>query len=115
MPVYEYLCDDCGPFTALRSMDRSAEPHDCPDCGCEAPRVILSAPAFACMAPATRTAIETNERSANTPQLSTKEGRAAGHGPGCSCCGPGISKRPVMKGKDGSKAFPSARPWMISH
>ena len=44
MPTYEYLCDDCGPFTDLRPMAESDLPHDCPHCGDAAPRAYLTAP-----------------------------------------------------------------------
>jgi len=44
MPVYEYLCDSCGPFTDMRPMAECELPQDCPDCGAVAPRVILPAP-----------------------------------------------------------------------
>jgi putative FmdB family regulatory protein len=32
MPVYEYLCDDCGPFTDVRPMAECDTPQDCPQC-----------------------------------------------------------------------------------
>ena len=47
MPVYDYACDDCGTFTALRPMSAFDLPCGCPDCGVEAPRVMLTAPALA--------------------------------------------------------------------
>ena len=49
MPVYEYLCNDCGPFTDMRPMAECDAPQDCPRCEIEAPRVILTAPNFFCM------------------------------------------------------------------
>ena len=49
MPVYEYLCNDCGPFTDMRPMAECDDPQDCPQCETESPRVILTAPAFFCM------------------------------------------------------------------
>ncbi|WP_375410648.1 FmdB family zinc ribbon protein, partial [uncultured Methylobacterium sp.] len=33
MPVYDYACETCGPFTVLRPMAQFRDPHDCPDCG----------------------------------------------------------------------------------
>jgi putative FmdB family regulatory protein len=113
MPLYDYLCADCGPFEALASMDHYAEPCDCPDCGTAAPRVLLSAPRLAVMGEARRQAYETNERSRHAPHLSTVEVRRHGHGTGCSCCsGP---KQKTVTAPGGAKAFPSKRPWMISH
>lgn len=78
MPVYDYLCEDCGPFTEMRPMSDYELPHDCPQCGREAPRAFLTAPRLA----------------------------------GLSRRKPG---RLTYRGKNGSKSFPTARPWMISH
>ena len=35
MPVYEYLCDHCGPFTDIRPMAECELPSACPECGSE--------------------------------------------------------------------------------
>ncbi len=112
MPVYEYACAECGPFAALRPMAEYADPQSCPDCGSQAPRVMLTAPMLANMDAGRRTAFATNERSAHAP----KSSKSLGHGANCSCCGSGKKKgRLTLQGKDGSKSFPTARPWMISH
>jgi putative FmdB family regulatory protein len=108
MPVYDYDCADCGTFTVLRPMAEYLQPHPCPGCGDDAGRVLLTSPAFAGMDAGRRTAIATNERSANAPKQSF------GHRPGCACCA-GTASRRTRTGKDGSKSFPAARPWMISH
>ena len=84
MPVYEYLCDDCGPFTDMRPMAECDAPQDCPQCESESPRVILTAPNFFCMPSDKRKAHATNERSANAPK--TVDQYKASHGPGCGCC-----------------------------
>jgi putative FmdB family regulatory protein len=115
MPVYEYQCNDCGPFTQLRPMAEYELPSDCPDCGAQAPRVMLTAPHCSTMSTQTRIIHATNERSANAPH--TLSSLKASHGAGCSCCS-GKSLRPsrmVRRGKSGSKSFPTSRPWMISH
>lgn len=112
MPVYEYLCDACGgDFTALRPMSHSSLPHACPDCGGEAQRVLLSAPAFAGMQAADRKAHAINERARHEPKSSSQLGHK--HGPGCGC-GSGVSKATAVS-TDGKKSFPTKRPWMISH
>jgi hypothetical protein len=50
-----------------------------------------------------------NERAADSPKkLST-------HGPGCACCAGGAKPSRTLARPDGSKSFPGARPWMISH
>lgn len=45
MPVYEYECRLCGPFSDARPMAASALPLPCPRCSRAAPRV-LSPPAI---------------------------------------------------------------------
>ena len=90
MPVYEYLCNDCGPFTDMRPMAECDLPQDCPKCESESPRVILTAPNFFCMPTDRRKALATNERSANAPK--TLAEYKASHGPGCGCCS---SKKPA--------------------
>jgi putative FmdB family regulatory protein len=113
MPVYEYLCDHCGPFTNMRPMSECDEPDSCPACGAEARRVILTAPHFACMPAAARAAHATNERSAHAPK-SLAEYKAS-HGPGCGCCSSKKPARLMSRSRSGAKGFPTARPWMISH
>ncbi len=110
MPFYDYWCDDCGPFTAFASLANFAEPSDCPHCEQHAPRVLITAPRIAGMTSERRTAFETNERSADSPK------RSSAHGPGCGCCSSGakVGSKTLVR-PDGSKSFPSKRPWMISH
>src|SRR5205823_8845874 len=67
MPVYEYLCNDCGPFTDMRPMAECDDPQACPRCEISSPRVILTAPNFFCMPSDRRKAIATNERSTHAP------------------------------------------------
>jgi putative FmdB family regulatory protein len=105
MPVYEYECAACGPFTAFRSMADYAKPCPCEACGTEAPRAFLTAPAFASMDATKRKSIAVNERAAHAPR------RSQGHGPGCGCCAP----KPASRAPAAAKTFPGARPWMISH
>jgi putative FmdB family regulatory protein len=112
VPVYDYLCDDCGPFTDLRPMSECDRPMRCPGCDAMAPRAILTAPHLSCMATERRQAFATNERSAHAPQRLAD--MKAKHGPGCGCCG-GLSSRRVQRTKNGAKSFPGSRPWMISH
>jgi putative FmdB family regulatory protein len=112
MPVYEYLCNDCGPFTAIRPMAEHADPQPCPDCHTPAPRVLMTAPHLATMSATRRRAHATNERSSHAPQVLSQLNSS--HGSGCACCS-GRSSRLARRGKDGSKSFPTSRPWMISH
>jgi putative FmdB family regulatory protein len=112
MPVYDYLCGRCGPFTETRPMAEYDAAQDCPHCGEAAPRALLTAPHFAAISTERRLAHATNERSAHAP--STLLQMKSAHGAGCACCS-GKSMRRTKRGKNGAKSFPSARPWMISH
>lgn len=112
MPTYEYLCDDCGPFTEMRPMAESDLPLACPHCREEAPRAYLTAPYMSGLSTERRKAYATNERSAHAPQTTSGTGKS--HPSGCGCCS-GKSSRMTYRHKGGSKSFPSSRPWMISH
>ncbi|MBS7545827.1 FmdB family zinc ribbon protein [Ancylobacter oerskovii] len=122
MPVYEYLCDDCGDFTALRPMSEYQSPQPCPDCGVMAPRVLLTAPHFTSMSRASLSAHAGNEQARHAPMsvdgYREKQERAK-HAAGCSCCSGGMKSRSkknrTATSANGAKSFPSARPWMISH
>ena len=110
MPVYEYECPTCGDFTALRPMSEAREPQPCPDCSALAPRVLRTAPAYAGMPAAARKAHSVNERSADSPRLSSEGGHK--HGPGCGC---GSKPGRTLHHANGAKSFPGNRPWMINH
>jgi putative FmdB family regulatory protein len=111
MPTYEYECSRHGVFEAVHSMRESGVPQSCPDCGALAARVVITAAAVAGMPRAQRDAHAVNERSAHEPKTSA----SLRHKPGCSCCLPNAKRSVVVKSRDGSKAFPTKRPWMISH
>ena len=113
MPVYDYLCSECGPFTDMRPMSECDDPQDCPGCGVSSPRAILRAPHFFGMSAERRKAHSINERSSHAPK--TLDQYKASHGAGCSCCASKSRGRLVTKTRSGAKAFPTARPWMISH
>ncbi|MBN9671952.1 FmdB family zinc ribbon protein [Roseibium aggregatum] len=124
MPVYDYLCTSCGPITASRPMSAHADPIECPACKQEAPRAILQAPHMSGLSPDSRNAHERNETARHAPKFSTKadrEDRAREtkkrHPAGCSCCSgtKGNFRSSAVYRPDGSKTFPSKRPWMISH
>jgi len=117
MPTYEYDCSRCGGFDALRSIARRNDPAACPACGADAQRVIGSAPQLSRVAPATRLAIETNERAANAPRSSRDPSpgyQRLKHPAGCGCCTSGI-RSATVRSPSGAKSFPAKRPWMISH
>ncbi len=113
MPVYDYLCDRCGPFTETRPMADSGLPQECPSCGNDAPRAFLTAPYFATMSAERRLALATNERSAAAPQALSK--LKGGHGSGCHCCSAKSLRPKKAREGAGTKGFPARRPWMLSH
>ena len=117
MPTYEYECEQCGGFDALRSIAKRNEAAACPACGGESPRVLSSAPHLSRVAAGTRRAIETNERAANAPR-SSKDPSAGNqrlrHPAGCGCCAP-AGRSATARSPGGAKSFPGKRPWMISH
>jgi putative FmdB family regulatory protein len=124
MPVYDYLCTSCGPITAQRPMSAHADPIECPACGQEAPRALLRAPNMPGLSTEQRSAFERNETARHNPVFSTRSGREdrskdarKRHPAGCSCCSgsKGNFRSSAVYKADGSKTFPSKRPWMISH
>ena len=113
MPTYDHACARCGGFDALRTLAKRNEPAPCPQCGAAAPRVFAHATGLALMQETTRAAIETNERARHEPKRSRDYQRLR-HPAGCGCCGTG-RRSATVTAANGNKAFPSKRPWMISH
>jgi len=108
MPVYEYHCEACGPFTKLRSLDQSSGPADCPDCGQFSPKV-FSAVNLRSMRAENRIAWETNERSAHAPHVC---------GSGCAHGGEKSklpATKPDMRRRLQSSNNRNKRPWMLGH
>ena len=100
MPLYEYICQDCGPFTEIEKMARASEPMPCPSCEQLAPRGI-SAPFLANMDPNNRVAHQRNELSSHEPKVGNVKKHDHSHGHGHS--------HRKAHGHKGS------RPWMIGH
>lgn len=114
MPIYEYRCQNCGDFSALRPMKDSNLPYRCPTCTAMATR-ILSIPHLVSTPAHIRQAISTNERSAHAPQT-LQEYQHRHHGQGCSCCTPKKQNTQLQNtATPALKSNPNARPWMISH
>jgi len=113
MPFYDYCCGEHGVFEGLATVAECVEPQPCPACGAPAARVIAAAPALLDMAPALRDAFARNERSCHEPRLHLGDAAAPDHR-----CGAGAASSPGRKAillADGSRVFPSRRPWMIGH
>jgi putative FmdB family regulatory protein len=119
MPTYEYDCQDCGGFDAIRNMSQRDEPCACPACGVAATRVFASAPRLACVSSDTRTAMDRNEKARHEPRSSKDQGSYGRlkHPSGCGCCSTASKgiRSATVTGANGNKMFPSKRPWMISH
>jgi putative FmdB family regulatory protein len=114
MAVYEYLCTDCGAFSAVRPMRDSSLPQPCPLCATLSPRAWITPPVFSGMSSARRHAYQTNERASHEPRVASQTDSAKAHQPGCSCCSGKVSST-TRVAANGNKSFPGKRPWMISH
>ncbi len=113
MPTYDYDCPRCGGFALLQPLAARNDPTDCPDCGTASARVVACAPHLAALGPDTRRALEINERARHEPRSSGEYVRMR-HPAGCGCCSPG-RRGATVTAANGAKAFPTKRPWMISH
>ncbi|MCB8819286.1 FmdB family zinc ribbon protein [Microvirga rosea] len=103
MPIYDYECQGCGPFTAMQPMARFQDACVCPKCGAEASRAFLSAPAIARINRGGRIAHETTRQSATYPRPSS-----TAHPAGCGCC---VRRLPLPSALSASgRVFTSHRP-----
>lgn len=114
MPTYDYACPACGGFDAFRTVSARNDPAACPGCGTDSPRVFATAPRLACLESNTRRALDINERARHEPR-SSKDYARLRHPSGCGCCSPSTRRTATVTSPSGAKAFPSKRPWMISH
>ena len=108
MPIYEYRCDACGPFSKINKMENALKETECPYCGIGAKRII-SPPFVACMTAQNRKAWEKNEKSAHEPRIKRRS---------CSCsgahtCNSGSTE--VKKPQLQQSKRQHARPWMLGH
>lgn len=118
MPIYDYDCNICGVFTALRKMSESDANQACPNCGEMSARVIM-APTLAILGATQRNAYERNEKSAHEPKMVKRSS--------CGCTGAHTCSNSTSKSSSKSdKATSSnnglqmqtkktARPWMLGH
>lgn len=68
MPVYEFVCEDCGPFEQRRPFAEAGERMACPSCGREARRV-YSMPNTRRVPAALSGAMDRAEKSAHEPEV----------------------------------------------
>ncbi len=80
MPIYDFHCDACGPFAAMRAIAERDRPAPCPACGTIAARLV-TAPSLALMSGERRRAHATNERASHAPRHSSEGGGGARHRP----------------------------------
>jgi len=71
MPIYEFVCEGCGPFEQRRSFAEAGDPMSCPSCGNEAQRV-FSIPNTRSMPVALSGAMNRAEKSAHEPAVMRK-------------------------------------------
>lgn len=104
MPLYDYVCDECGPFRAWQPMARATRPTLCPACGEPGERA-LSAPHLRCAAAVIRYRAEAhNEKSAHEPMVVRH--LKGGHGHAEKTHHGHHHHRPPKRRK---------RPWMVGH
>lgn len=68
MPIYEFVCEDCGPFEQRRPLEAAGAPLACPSCKREARRV-FSIPNIRSMPAALSGAMDRAEKSASEPAV----------------------------------------------
>ena len=68
MPIYEFLCEDCGPFEERRSFEEVGNTVVCPKCGITARRV-YSMPNLKTMPAALSNAMNRAEKSTHEPEV----------------------------------------------
>jgi putative FmdB family regulatory protein len=101
MPIYQFYCENCGPFEQRRSFQEAGQPLECSRCGDPAMRV-FTPPSLYKTSAATRIAHARNEKSAHEPRV---EHRAVSEEPSST---PHLHHHPAHQ--HGPK-----RPWMIGH
>ena len=106
MPIYDYLCPDCGPFELRRAMSESKAPAACGICHALAPR-LPAAPRLNLMSNNNRIAETRNEKSAHEPDVVH---RMAAHGAHAH----GKNRRHSAHAHAHAQR-PSPRPWMLGH
>ena len=79
MPVYDFLCEHCGPFERWRPFAEAGEPMACSSCGRGARRV-YSVPNTRRLPSALSGALDRAEKSAHEPDVVRRRVAEAGRG-----------------------------------
>lgn len=97
MPLYEFRCENCGPFECRRPFDEAGVPMICPKCQAVARRVYTT-PGLVKTPPALAQALYRAEKSAYEPEVIKRE-------------------YPVSKEEKPSQVVYQShgRPWQIGH
>lgn len=133
MPLYDYKCREHGLFHELATMEMAGDPCPCPKCGVLSTRVVIIPPQILAMAKERKKRFEINEKAQHEPgvanakilsEMNADKAHNVYSGNSCHCNTIHPLQLNPNKGKlqqqliylpDGSKIFPSQRPWMISH
>jgi putative FmdB family regulatory protein len=68
VPIYEFLCEDCGSFEQQRPLTEAGEPMPCPSCGL-ATRRIYHMPATSKIPAPLSKAMNRTEKSVHEPEV----------------------------------------------
>lgn len=89
MPLYEFQCNDCGPFEAWRTMAEAMSPMNCPTCE-EAAKRIFSAPSVML-----NSGFRLKQKPSAEPKL--------------------VTRQETEPAKTTYRSHGDGRPWMINH
>lgn len=73
MPIYDFVCEDCGPFEERRPFEETTDSAACPACDGDARRV-YSMPNTRTMPAALSNAMHRSEKSAYEPEVARPGG-----------------------------------------
>ncbi|MEE2944589.1 MAG: zinc ribbon domain-containing protein [Pseudomonadota bacterium] len=106
MPIYQYTCASCGPFSETASISEFDKPCACPACGDMSPRNLLSVPQLSSVNSVARKGHAINERASDNPKLASQTGMKPS--------GRRIGSKAVHR-PDGTRSIAGQRPWLLSH
>ena len=108
MPIYDFMCEDCGPFEQWRDHAAAGEPLACPSCGARARRS-YAAPFV--RSPAGPFASASREVRARAERSHTGEPVVRESTPG----GRPLESALRPHGHGHAHRHPPPRPWLIGH
>ena len=110
MPLYAYLCDECGPFELQRPMKQFDQPADCPLCQASSPRMV-TAVQLNLMPGNNRIAHSRNERNAHEPRIASPHNACGHHHHATHDKHAGHTHNHVQQ----NHRHVSSRPWQVGH